>query len=289
MELSELENAIKAIVDTSELTSLTFNKILEKLLKQFASHQSDIEKHKDSLRRFVKFYIAEKAKENQPADQNEEQPTTEKKSEDNTANNETETSKEATDENKKDESNASEKKTKKQPKKSKPKEKKENEDDVSLVSSANTEAQKLMLDAYRMGAVGGSRTRSGSTPKRKPISKKRKRDEDEDEGKSSKKEGNDEDEESKPPKKKRRENAFSKPQVLSAALSEFLGEEKLSRPEVVKRLHSYFKEKALQNPKDKRKILFDEKLQKVFKVKSTDYFKLNKLISKHVKPEEETI
>ena len=64
IEITELENAIKVVVDNSELNSLTFNKILEKLSKQFASQQSVIEENKDALRRFVKSYIAERTKEN---------------------------------------------------------------------------------------------------------------------------------------------------------------------------------------------------------------------------------
>jgi len=86
----------------------------------------------------------------------------------------------------------------------------------------------------------------------------------------------------KNPTTKRKNSVFSRPKFLSPALAEFLGAEKMSRGDVVKQLHAYFKEHSLQNPKDKRKILFDEKLQIVFKRKSTDYFKLNRLLSSHL-------
>jgi upstream activation factor subunit UAF30 len=65
--------------------------------------------------------------------------------------------------------------------------------------------------------------------------------------------------------------------VLSDALSEFLGgETELARTEVVKRLHQYIKDHNLQNPKDRRKIMFDDKLKDLFKCQSTTYFKINK-------------
>lgn len=43
----------------------------------------------------------------------------------------------------------------------------------------------------------------------------------------------------------------------------------------------------MQNPADRRQILFDEALIKVFKTKKTTYFKINALLSGHVKPLEE--
>jgi upstream activation factor subunit UAF30 len=78
--------------------------------------------------------------------------------------------------------------------------------------------------------------------------------------------------------------------ALSDALSEFLGgKNMIPRTEVVKDLHAYIKEHNLQNPANRRQIIFDDKLQSVFKVKTTDYFKINKLISKHVKPADEVV
>jgi len=44
----------------------------------------------------------------------------------------------------------------------------------------------------------------------------------------------------------------------------------------------YIKEHNLQDPKNGRKIIFDDKLQQVFKKKTTDYFKMNALLSKHL-------
>lgn len=52
-----------------------------------------------------------------------------------------------------------------------------------------------------------------------------------------------------------------------------------SRPEVVKKLWIYFKEHQLQNPKDKREILLDDKLERVFKRKKITMFSMNKFLS----------
>jgi len=92
-------------------------------------------------------------------------------------------------------------------------------------------------------------------------------------------------------KKKQRKsfNALTRPTVLSPTLAAFLGEEELPRTEVVKRLHSYIREHHLQDSKNGRKINFDERLQKVFKCKSSDFFKINRLLSKHVKPINEVV
>ncbi|PRW60595.1 Upstream activation factor subunit spp27 [Chlorella sorokiniana] len=70
---------------------------------------------------------------------------------------------------------------------------------------------------------------------------------------------------------------------LSPEMQEFLGEERLPRTQVVKRLWAYIKENELQDPKDKRVIIFDEKLQKLFPGTRSNMFKLQKLLSKHCK------
>jgi upstream activation factor subunit UAF30 len=89
------------------------------------------------------------------------------------------------------------------------------------------------------------------------------------------------------PKKKRegeeKPKRAAKPQSLSPALAEFLGESELPRTEVSRRINAYVREHNLQDPKDGRVIVFDEKLQNVFKTKKTTWFKINQLISKHVK------
>lgn len=53
--------------------------------------------------------------------------------------------------------------------------------------------------------------------------------------------------------------------ILSAEMQEFLGVESMNRKLVVKKIWEYIKKHNLQDPKDRRKIILDEKLSKIFK------------------------
>ncbi|KAL2460215.1 SWIB complex BAF60b domain-containing protein [Abeliophyllum distichum] len=83
---------------------------------------------------------------------------------------------------------------------------------------------------------------------------------------------------------KKKGGGFTKPCALSPQLQEFLGVPELARTGVVKRLWAYIREKNLQNPKNKRKILCDEALHGIFRVRSIDMFQMNKALSKHIWP-----
>jgi len=95
-----------------------------------------------------------------------------------------------------------------------------------------------------------------------------------------------EEEEEEQPKKKRAAGGFTKAQaILSPALSAFLGgETKMARPQVVKKIWDYIKANNLQNPKDRRKIVCDDKLLTIFKPPVT-MFTMNKQLSVHCKSE----
>jgi upstream activation factor subunit UAF30 len=68
--------------------------------------------------------------------------------------------------------------------------------------------------------------------------------------------------------------------ALHPRLSEFLGVETIARTDITKALWVYIKANDLQDPKDRRKILCDEKLKKLFNGKErVDMFKMTKLIS----------
>nr|XP_043624719.1 upstream activation factor subunit spp27-like [Erigeron canadensis] len=82
--------------------------------------------------------------------------------------------------------------------------------------------------------------------------------------------------------KKKKGGGFSKPCALSPQLQKLVGEPQMARTEVVKKLWAYIKEKDLQNPQNKRKILCDEMLHEVFRVKSIDMFQMNKALNKHI-------
>lgn len=71
---------------------------------------------------------------------------------------------------------------------------------------------------------------------------------------------------------------------LSKELEAVVGEKSLSRPEVVKKVWDYIKAHKLQDPKNKRNIVPDDKLAKVFgSKKPIDMMKLSGLLSPHLK------
>ncbi len=78
-------------------------------------------------------------------------------------------------------------------------------------------------------------------------------------------------------------SAFMKPLTVSAELSAVVGAGPLPRSEVVKKLWVYIKGKNLQDPKNKRNIIADEALKKVFGGKDVvNMFEMTKLVSKHL-------
>jgi len=88
------------------------------------------------------------------------------------------------------------------------------------------------------------------------------------------------------PKKKsaRKPNAaFMKALTPSQVLADVIGSAAVARTEVVKKLWAYIKKHNLQNPKNKRNILADDKLAKVFGKKEVTMFELASLIGKHLK------
>ena len=77
--------------------------------------------------------------------------------------------------------------------------------------------------------------------------------------------------------------AFLRPLTPSAHLSAVIGAAPIPRTEVVKKIWAYIKKNNLQNPKNKRNILADDKLSKVFGKKEVTMFELASLIGKHLK------
>ncbi len=78
--------------------------------------------------------------------------------------------------------------------------------------------------------------------------------------------------------------ALLKPMNLSADLEAVIGAGPMPRGQVVKKIWEYIKKYDLQNPKNKRNILADEKLKKLFGGKSeVTMFEMTKLVSAHLK------
>ncbi|KAL4361534.1 hypothetical protein GQ457_04G002400 [Hibiscus cannabinus] len=83
---------------------------------------------------------------------------------------------------------------------------------------------------------------------------------------------------------KKRGGGFQTVCSLSPQLQKVVGESKLARTEVVKKLWVYIKEKDLQDPKNKRNIICDELLNAIFRVNSINMFQMNKALTKHIWP-----
>ena len=56
-----------------------------------------------------------------------------------------------------------------------------------------------------------------------------------------------------------------------------------SPSEVTKNIWAHIKKNKLQNPKNKREILADEKLQPIFGGKKLEMFQMTKAVNKHLK------
>ena len=75
-----------------------------------------------------------------------------------------------------------------------------------------------------------------------------------------------------------------KPLNLSSELEDVVGKGPLPRGQVVKKLWEYIKAHDLQNPSNKRNILADDKLKKLFDGKGeVTMFEMTKLVSAHMK------
>lgn len=77
--------------------------------------------------------------------------------------------------------------------------------------------------------------------------------------------------------------AFMKPVTPDAALAAVVGADPLPRTELTKKLWDYIKSNNLQNPENKREIIADEALKKVFDGRDkVTMFEMTKLVSGHV-------
>ena len=83
---------------------------------------------------------------------------------------------------------------------------------------------------------------------------------------------------------KRKPNpAFMKPMKPSAQLAEIVGDKPLPRTEVTKKIWAHIKKHKLQNPKNMREIIADDKLQPIFGTKKLNMFAMTKADNKHLK------
>ena len=85
------------------------------------------------------------------------------------------------------------------------------------------------------------------------------------------------------PKAGDKPNALQQKLQPSPELAAVIGDETMARGEVVSKVWEYVKTNKLQNPKDGREIMADDKLEKVFGKSKVTMFEMNKHIAKHLK------
>ncbi|MEX0962121.1 MAG: SWIB/MDM2 domain-containing protein [Simkaniaceae bacterium] len=82
---------------------------------------------------------------------------------------------------------------------------------------------------------------------------------------------------------KKTNSKFMQPMKLSDDLSAVVGKGPMPRTEVTKKIWAYIKKHDRQDPENRRNIIADEKLKKVFGGKKTvNMFEMTKLINNHL-------
>lgn len=76
---------------------------------------------------------------------------------------------------------------------------------------------------------------------------------------------------------------LARPVQPSPELAAITGSAPLPRSEVVSKVWDHIRKNNLQNPANKREILADDKLKKVFGRDSCTMFEMNKYLSNHLK------
>ena len=77
-------------------------------------------------------------------------------------------------------------------------------------------------------------------------------------------------------------NALQKPLQPSEELAAVIGSGPLPRGEVVSKIWEYIRSHNLQNPENRREILADDKLRKVFGKDKVTMFEMNKHLAAHL-------
>lgn len=77
--------------------------------------------------------------------------------------------------------------------------------------------------------------------------------------------------------------ALQKPLQPSAELAAVVGPDPLPRGQAVRKVWDYIKKQNLQNPKNRREILADNKLKPVFGKDKVTMFEMNRYLAQHLK------
>ncbi|HEX2764269.1 MAG TPA: SWIB/MDM2 domain-containing protein [Allosphingosinicella sp.] len=76
---------------------------------------------------------------------------------------------------------------------------------------------------------------------------------------------------------------LSRPVTPSADLAAITGSDPLPRSQVVSKVWDHIRKNNLQNPQNKREIMADDKLRKIFGKDRCSMFEMNKHLSNHLK------
>ena len=79
-----------------------------------------------------------------------------------------------------------------------------------------------------------------------------------------------------------RQSGLQRPVTPSAHLAAITGSDPLPRSQVVSKVWDHIRKNNLQNPANKREIIADEKLKKVFGTDRCSMFEMNKHLSRHL-------
>ena len=78
------------------------------------------------------------------------------------------------------------------------------------------------------------------------------------------------------------QSGLQRPVTPSKDLAEITGSAPLPRSQMVKKVWDHIKANNLQNPQNKREILADDKLKKIFGKDKVSMFEMNKHLSNHL-------
>jgi chromatin remodeling complex protein RSC6 len=79
-----------------------------------------------------------------------------------------------------------------------------------------------------------------------------------------------------------RQSGLQRPVTPSKELAAITGTDPLPRSQVVSKIWDHIKKNNLQDPKNKREIVADDKLKAIFGKDRVSMFEMNKHISRHV-------
>ena len=79
-----------------------------------------------------------------------------------------------------------------------------------------------------------------------------------------------------------RQSGLQRPVTPSADLAAITGSDPLPRSQVVSKVWDHIRKNNLQNPANKREILADDKLKKIFGKDRCSMFEMNKHLSRHL-------